>query len=184
MSQLKMRLVSLSILTLSLTAVGCGVGAEVEQPEPLPSESESASEHVVDEEVLYGGHEHDEGEVSAMASAAACAGFCNDECVAYARCRAPNLPYGLFTWADKRAIINSNHAHVGCVAMILGSNPAGHTAFVAKVNKTVNPYRITLNESNWGSRTCNTRTGTKGGLNITNYWCPRAAHTASCAGPM
>lgn len=181
MLKLKMRLFSLSILTLSLTAVGCGVETEVE-PEPLSSESESAWEQVIDEEVLYGGDEHDEGEVSAMASAEACKGYCNDQCVAYARCRAPGLPYGLNTWADKRAIINSNHAHVGCVAMILGSNPAGHTAYVAKVLS--NPRRVTLHESNWGSRTCNTRTGTRKELNITNYWCPKSVHTSSCAGPM
>ncbi|MBL0699101.1 hypothetical protein JJE73_36050 [Comamonas sp. JC664] len=186
MSHFKMRLLSLSVLTLSLSAVGCGPGEEV-APEPMPTESESTPESTLeqyfDEETLYGGHEHD-GEVSAMASHAACTGFCNDECVAYARCRAPGLPFGLFSWADKRAIINSNHAHVGCVAMILGSNPAGHTAYVHAVNTSVSPRRITLNESNWGSRTCNSRAGTKAGLNITNYWCPRAVHTASCAGPM
>jgi len=161
-------------LTLCLSFTGCGPSEEQvpAQPEPIASEV-------------------DDREVSAMAFDGACAPSCDDECVLYARCRTEqdaygiNLPYGLFTWADKKAIINSNHAHVGCVAMILGSNSAGHTAFVHSVNTAAEPNRITLHESNWSSGSaCDARTGTKAQLNITNYWCPPGAHTSSCSGAL
>ncbi|GMU10054.1 hypothetical protein [Corallococcus caeni] len=170
----KSKLAALSVLTLSLAFTGCGPSEE-----QTPAQLESPAAEV------------DDREVSAQAFDGPCAPSCDDECVIYARCRTEhdsygiNLPYGLFSWADKKAIINSNHAHAGCVAMILGSNPAGHTAFVDSVNTAASPNRITLHESNWSSgSSCDARTGTKAQLNITNYWCPPGAHTSSCAGPL
>jgi hypothetical protein len=171
MSTFKSKLVALSALTLSLAFTGCGPSDE-----PVPTQPEQTAVDAT---------EADGNNVSAMAFDGPCAPYCDDECVAYARCRAPGMPFGLFTWADKKAIINSNHAHPGCVAMILGSNPAGHTAFVDSVNTAASPNKMTLHESNWSSGSaCDARTGTKAGLNITNFWCPAGVHTQNCAGPM
>lgn len=100
-----------------------------------------------------------------------CSSYCGN-CVLYARCRQPKLPYGLTYWSDKVAIINSAVAHPGCVAMIPSSNVYGHAAYVAAVNTSVTPHRITLNEANWQPNTCSSRTGTKDSLNIRGYWCP------------
>ena len=159
------------IRTLSLAAAGCGGTEEVpSQPEvSTPAEQ----------------HEHEEeGGVSAMAFDGPCAHACDNQCVDYARCRAPGLPYGLFDLQDKLAIMNSNHAHKGCVAVIQSSNPAGHVAFVQNVETAPEPNRITIHESNWVGPRCSEREGTKAGLNIRGYWCPRGVHTANCAGPM
>lgn len=177
MSMFKSKLLTLSVLPLSLAFTGCGPSEEQEPVQPEQAAVDAA--------------EADDRQVSAQAFDGPCASSCDNECVAYARCRTAqdsygiNLPTGLFTWADKKAIINSNHAHVGCVAMILGSNPAGHTAYVDSVNTAASPNRITLHESNWSSSSaCDARTGTKAGLNITNYWCPPGAHTQNCSGPL
>lgn len=154
------RILSLSLLTLALATTGCG-GTEMEMEDVAPQASEE----------------------TATVESAACTDYC-DNCVLFARCRAPNLPYGLTYWSDKTAVINSNHAHVGCVAMIPTSHAYGHAAFVADVDTAPNPNRITLREANWSPNACTSRTGTKDGLNIRNFWCPAGVHTAKCAGPM
>lgn len=100
-----------------------------------------------------------------------CSSYCGN-CVLYARCRQPRLPYGLTYWSNKVAVINSASAHPGCVAMIPSSNVYGHAAYVAAVNTGVTPHRITLNEANWQAGQCSSRTGTKDSLNIRGYWCP------------
>lgn len=102
----------------------------------------------------------------AQVESAVC-GDCGD-CVLHARCLAPKLPHGLFTWSDKVAIINSSTAHKGCVAIIPSSNPAGHVAYVSSVSGST----IHLNEANWTHGACTTRSGTKASLNIRGFWCP------------
>ncbi|HEX8819706.1 MAG TPA: hypothetical protein VF794_07290 [Archangium sp.] len=153
------RLLSLTLLTVAIAITGCG---PIDEQELASVQSEQ--------------------EVGSTESAL-CTDYC-DNCVLFARCKAPNLPYGLTYWSDKVAVINSNHAHAGCVAMIPTSHVYGHAAYVADVDFAPTPNRITLREANWQPNTCSSRTGTKDGLNIRNFWCPGSAHTAGCSGPM
>lgn len=169
------KLLPLSLLTLSLAAVGCGGNEPAQEAPAQPEVTTPAEQH---------DHEEEAGGVSAMAFDGPCAHACNDQCTTYARCRAPGLPTGLYTWQDKLNIINSNHAHVGCVAVIASSNPAGHVAFVHRVETAPSPNRIYIHESNWNAGHCSARDGSKDGLNIRNYWCPRGVHTAKCSGPL
>jgi hypothetical protein len=175
------KLLPLSLLALSLAAAGCG-GTEASQETatevPAQTEVTTPSEH--------DGHAHEEeaGDVSAAAFDGPCAGYCNDQCTTYARCRAPGLPTGLWTWQDKLNIINSNHGHASCVAVIASSNPAGHVAYVHRVDTAPSPNRIYIHESNWYGSYCSARDGSKDGLNIRGFWCPRGVHTASCSGPL
>lgn len=159
MSQFQTRLLPLSLLTLSLAITGCG-GVEEQELTPAESQQDVAS-----------------------TESALCTDYC-DNCVLFARCKAPKLPYGLTYWSDKVAVINSNHAHPGCVAMIPTSSVYGHAAYVADVDTAPSPNRIYLREANWIANTCSSRSGTKDGLNIRNYWCPLSAHGPNCAGPM
>ncbi len=152
------QLLTLSLLSISLAVTGCG---------PVEGE-ELAAEQSEQQEI-------------GSTESALCTDYC-DNCVLFARCKQPNLPYGLTYWSDKRAVVNSNHAHVGCVAMIPTSHIYGHAAYVADVDHAASPNRITLREANWQPNTCSSRTGTKDGLNIYNYWCPAGSHTASCSG--
>ncbi|MFY0574305.1 hypothetical protein ACN28S_08075 [Cystobacter fuscus] len=95
MFQFSTRLISRSLLTVSIALAGCG-GTEMD-----------------DAEQVSDAQQEDIGQVES----AAC-GHC-DNCVLHARCLAPRLPYGLTSWSDKVAVINSSTAHAGCVAMIL-----------------------------------------------------------------
>jgi hypothetical protein len=181
MSRFLSKLLPMSIVTLFLAAAGCGGNAPAQEPvteAPAQTEGTTHSEH--------DGHAHDEeaGEVSAQAFDGPCAWACTEQCTTYARCRAPGLPTGLYTWQDKLNIINSNHAHVSCVAVIASSNPAGHVAYVHRVDTAPSPNRIYIHESNWGVNWCTARDGSKDGLNIRGYWCPRGVHTSSCSGPL
>lgn len=171
MFRFQTQLVALSLLSLSLAVTGCG-GVEMEDMAPDEQASYDSNHDVHADH----GHEQDIGTTES-----ALCGYC-DNCVLHARCRQPNLPYGLTYWSDKVAIINSNHAHRGCVAMIPTSSVYGHVAYVSDVDTAPSPNRITLQEANWVGNTCSSRTGTKDGLNIRNYWCPAGAHTANCAG--
>ena len=155
----QMRILPLSLLALSLAVTGCG-GVE---DQDLPS---TASEQEI-----------------GSTESALCTGYC-DNCVLYARCRQDKLPFGLTYWSDKKAVVNSNHAHAGCVAMIPSSNSYGHAAYVDHVDFAPAPNVIYLNEANWQPNACSSRHGSKAGLNIYNFWCPASAHTANCAGPM
>ncbi|ADO75412.1 hypothetical protein [Stigmatella aurantiaca] len=160
--------VALSLLSLSLAVTGCG-GVEAEG---LAPEEQVSSVNPADPT-------HDD---IGTTESAVC-GHC-DNCVLHARCLQPKLPFGLTYWSEKVAIINSNHAHKGCVAMIPTSHEYGHVAYVSDVDTAPNPNRITLQEANWSGNTCSSRKGTKDALNIRNYWCPAGVHTANCAGPM
>lgn len=101
-------------------------------------------------------------------------------CVLYARCRTAHdgsggsLPYGLTTWAEKRARINSAAGHHGCVAMIPTGSQYGHAAYVEDTSTGgdgVRQYR--LSEASWTyGNSCDNRSGTKAGLNIAGFWCP------------
>jgi hypothetical protein len=161
-SQLK--ILALSLLSASLAFTGCG-----------PVDEQELATAQMEEQVA--------GEELGTTESALCTDYC-DNCVLFARCKQPKLPYGLTYWSDKKAIVNSNHAHDGCVAMIPTSHVYGHAAYVANVDRSFSPPRITLREANWQPNTCSSRTGTKDGLNIYNYWCPAGVHTSNCNGPM
>ncbi|AKJ03987.1 Hypothetical protein AA314_05613 [Archangium gephyra] len=163
---------ALSLLSLSLAVTGCG---GVEQ-EDMASEQQLSNE----DQAAHADHGHEQ-DIGTTESAVC--GNC-DNCVLHARCRQPNLPYGLTYWSEKAAIANSNHAHAGCVALIPTGSAYGHVAYVESVDRTVSPWRVSLREANWQPNTCSGRTGTKDGLGIWNYWCPAGSHTSNCAGPM
>jgi hypothetical protein len=159
--QLPTRILSRSLLVLSLSVIGCDPTAEQELAS-TPS---------------------DEGVDALKASLGeSCPELCGGQCVAYAHCKAPGLPGGLYTWADKKAIINSNHAHPGCVAMINTGSVYGHVAYVSEVRH--DPNGLTIREANWVHGQCTLREGTKGALNIENYWCPGSVHTSTCPGKL
>jgi hypothetical protein len=109
-------------------------------------------------------------EEGAVASTESELGGCNQcsNCVLYARCRQRRLPFGLTTWRDKLARINSHRPRRGCVAMIQTSSSYGHVAYVNGVNGS----RISIDEGNWPSGRCGQRSGTPAALNVRGYWCP------------
>ena len=90
---------------------------------------------------------------------------CNN-CVYYARCRKSSLPYGLNTYSDKVAIINTQTASAGAVAIIKTSSTYGHVAYVTSVSGST----ISIAEGNWPGGSCGTRSGTKASLNITGFF--------------
>ena len=86
----------------------------------------------------------------------------------YARCRQRRLPFGLTTWREKLAKVNSHRPRRGCVAMIQTGSSFGHVAYVNDVNGS----RISIDEGNWPSGHCGRRSGTPAALNVRGYWCP------------
>lgn len=94
------------------------------------------------------------------------------QCTDYARSVVPRLPYGLYTLADKKAIINSYTCSVGAVAIIDSGIPAGHVAVVNLCAST----QIKITETNWkpGRKTTRTATGSGPGsqLRILGYFKP------------
>ncbi|AKT40640.1 CHAP domain-containing protein [Chondromyces crocatus] len=95
---------------------------------------------------------------------------CNQcsNCVLYARCRQPKLPFGLNTYQDKLNIINTQTAAAGYVAVINSGSSAGHVAYVTSVSGST----IHIAEGNWPNGSCGTRSGTKAGLKIQGYFRP------------
>jgi hypothetical protein len=93
----------------------------------------------------------------------------NVNCVFYVRCKLPTLPYGLTTYAQKVAIINTQTAVAGRAAIIkVNGSQYGHLAWVKSVSGT----KITIRETNWCGAYVNERTGTKSGLSITGFYKP------------
>ena len=90
-------------------------------------------------------------------------------CVKYARSRCASLPFGLWTLADKRKIINSAQPRAGCVAIINVGWPVGHVAFVT--NK--DGRNITIQEANYKYGKITERCGTEKTLKILGYYDPR-----------
>jgi hypothetical protein len=98
-----------------------------------------------------------------------CGNVCAGECVAYARCKVPSLPFGLFTYQDKLNIINSRTLQQGSIAIINTGNNVGHVAYVQYVHSN---GEITISEANWIAGRCGTRRGTPARLNIVGYFRP------------
>ncbi len=108
-----------------------------------------------------GEHDFCEAEVDACSSA----GNCNN-CVYFARCKHSGLPYGLWTYADKLAIINLDMPEVGAVAVINVGDDVGHVAYVESVDGST----ITISEGNYHLGSCGQRTGTMESLKIAGFF--------------
>jgi hypothetical protein len=87
-------------------------------------------------------------------------------CVLYARCKVPSLPTGLTSYASKLAIIRTQTASVGRVAICQTSSTYGHVAVVVGVSGST----ITLRESNYCGTYISERSGTKSALSIQGYY--------------
>jgi hypothetical protein len=92
----------------------------------------------------------------------------NGNCVLFARCKVSSLPFGLTTYAQKKAIINATTATAGSVAIINVGNTTGHVAYVKSVSGTT----IYLRESNWCGLKVTDRSGTKASLSIVGFFKP------------
>ncbi|AKT40641.1 CHAP domain-containing protein [Chondromyces crocatus] len=149
----------------SFTALGCAVEMDPEEGLELGIEEAEATE-AFDDEVEAIGEDGQEIAIGTDTSSATCNQCSN--CVLYARCRQPKLPFGLTTYAQKRAIINTQTAKAGYVAIINSGSSYGHVAYVTKVNGST----ITIAEGNWPNGKCGTRSGTKAGLKIVGYFKP------------
>ena len=147
------RLAAFFSVSVMLAAVGCSV-------EPGDEDEELVDDGSQDPDV-------DDGTASSVSSEL---GGCNQctNCVKYARCRQPRLPYGLTTYSDKVARINSRTPRRGCVAVIRTSSVYGHVAYV----NGVSGGRISIDEGNWPSGRCGQRSGTPAALNVRGYICP------------
>lgn len=107
-----------------------------------------------------------EGDVQVFTSAAACNQCSN--CVQYARCMQPALPFGLSTYKNKKDIVNRYTPSIGCVAIINTGDTTGHVAYVWKVAGST----VTIKEGNWPWGKCGERTNSPDTLGIVGYYCP------------
>ena len=139
----------------ALLAVGCSAS-------PSEGDGDESALDDADPGVSSGG----EPSATVSSELAGC-GPC-DNCVLYARCRQHRLPYGLTSYADKVRQINSHTPHAGCVAVIKSSSVYGHVAYVNRVAGGV----LHIDEANWTSGRCGTRSGTATALHVTGYICP------------
>jgi hypothetical protein len=149
------RLAVLAVVSFALVA-GCSSGDGIDEDEGLVG--------LVDD-----GQEPDDSD-GPVDTAASELGGCNQcsNCVKYARCRQPRLPYGLTSFGEKLHVINSHTPRRGCVAVIQTSSVYGHVAYV----NGVGGGRISIDEGNWSSGHCGQRSGTPAALNVRGYWCP------------
>ncbi len=90
-------------------------------------------------------------------------------CVYYARSEVPELPTGLWTYEDKKNIINSQGAVAGSAAVIDVGDKTGHMAVVQSVNQN---GTLTISETNYKTGQHSIRTGTPEELGITGYFVP------------
>ena len=96
-----------------------------------------------------------------------CKAYCWN-CVKYARSKVPSLPYGLWTLANKIAIINTRKAKKGNVA-IIRAGAWGHVAVVKKVGSR----HITIKETNYRYGRKTERHSKEKDLNILGYYSPK-----------
>lgn len=123
-----------------------------------------------DESALDGadpGMSRDDEPTASISSELGGCGQCTN-CVLYARCRQPRLPFGLTTYADKVRSINQHTPRAGCVAVIKTTSVYGHVAYV----NGVSGGGVHIDEGNWPSGHCGTRFGTPAALHISGYICP------------
>jgi len=92
----------------------------------------------------------------------------SDNCVKWARQFVPNMPFGLFTFTDKKNIINSKKAKVGSIAIIETDKKIGHVAVVIWVGKN----HITIKEANFKTGKITQRHDTEKDLKVLGYFNP------------
>jgi hypothetical protein len=110
-------------------------------------------------------------------------GSSNAQCVPWARDNGKsNLPYGLNTYADKKAIINQTSPAVGYAAIHnISNNGVGHVSIVTGVDqgdlKSNRPASVTIKEANYVPGSYSTRTAygatvaeAQQALHITGYF--------------
>lgn len=97
---------------------------------------------------------------------------CN--CVFYARCRVPKLPYGMTTYSEKVSKINSSIPTVGSVAIMNIYPPYGHVAVVTAVNRNAagNITTISVREANYQACKVSNRTATPASMKVVGYFRP------------
>lgn len=151
---MRLRLPLLSLLLAAFTVTACS------------AITDEADEESLLDDVDPGVSSDDEPTASVSSELYGCNQCSN--CVKYARCRQPRLPYGLFSYQDKVRRINSQTARAGCVAVIRSGSSWGHVAYV----RAVRGGTIHIDEGNWPSGRCGTRSGTKASLRISGFICP------------
>lgn len=154
---MKQVLFKISLLSIVAFAAIFFIACEKEKMAPAEAETTQAAEEF----------STDDRACTTVTDACGAGNYGN--CVLYARCKVPSLPYGLSTYAAKVAIINTYSAAAGRVAIINVGNNVGHVAYVQSVSGT----SITIRETNWCSTTkVSTRTGTASALKIVGYFKP------------
>jgi len=91
---------------------------------------------------------------------------CN--CVLYARSRVPQLPFELFTMADKKKIVNQQNPKINDVAIMNIGLPAGHVGIVVFVGRT----HLTIQEANYKTCKITERHDTPVAFRIIGYYRP------------
>jgi len=101
------------------------------------------------------------------------------ECTTYARSQVPSLPGNLYTYTQKKAIVNSHSCKAGSVAIINVNNSVGHVAVVESCDKSGSTQGIQIREANWKHNKITRRTSrtskiskSESELNIYGYFRP------------
>lgn len=87
-------------------------------------------------------------------------------CVFFVRARVPRLPFGLWTLADKKKIINDHTPRVGSVAIMNVGLPWGHVGIIMKVGT----QHLTILEANYKYGKITERHGNTTDLRILGYF--------------
>jgi hypothetical protein len=148
---------SIFILMIMLLAMSCDIGG-----------SDTGISNRIDRDLQEAPSNNKDLSVSLMAACPSC-----DNCVLYARCKVPSLPFGLFSYQDKKTkAINWWGAPAAGMVAIMPSNiapAAGHVAYVQSVNSD---GTITISEGNHTMGKCGSRRQTPAQLRIDGYWKP------------
>ena len=91
-------------------------------------------------------------------------------CVLWARKKVPSLPYGLWTFEDKKKIETNARPRVGDIAVVRTNQTWGHVAVVTYVGK----MHITIQEANFYFGKVTERHNTAQLLRIHGYFHPKA----------
>jgi hypothetical protein len=76
-------------------------------------------------------------------------GTWSGECVSYVRSRLPSLPWGLYSFDDKKRIINSYSCSPGSAAVIDVGNSIGHLSYITSCDASGDMQGLKMEEANW-----------------------------------